>query len=166
MSDLELVADMPIVERWARISADGMYRYVLGRRWGPADGRRLTWVMLNPSVADAHIDDHTIRRCMYYSQREGFDELVVVNLYAYRTTDPDELRRVDDPAGPENDETLRHHVRNNPGAVVAAWGAHRLADELAAPLLDRPLLCLGVTADGYPRHPSRLPNARKLQAWR
>lgn len=73
-------------EQSATISECGRYRYRLTRRF--ADGPCATFVMLNPSTADETIDDPTIRRCRNFAIREGCGGLVVVNLFAYRATDP------------------------------------------------------------------------------
>lgn len=67
------------------ISDCGQYRYKLTRRWGDGEQKGL-FIGLNPSIADAEIDDPTIRRCIGFSSRFGCDELVVVNLFAYRAT--------------------------------------------------------------------------------
>lgn len=158
------------LERWAVLSDDGLYRYELGRRWTPSleGGRgRIVWVMLNPSIADASIDDQTIRRCVHYSRRDGFDDLVVVNLYAYRSSKPDVLRRVPDPAGPENADYLGRHFADA-AMVVAAWGANPMTRWCQASdrIEHRPLYCLGTTGDGSPRHPARLGNDVPLVVWR
>ena len=69
----------------ATLSECGLYRYDLWRTW--ATGPHVTFVMCNPSTADAEIDDPTIRRCIGFAQEWGFAGLVVVNLYAYRATE-------------------------------------------------------------------------------
>ena len=75
----------------AVISQDERHRYSLTRRWG--DGPRVCcWIMLNPSTADATTDDPTIRRCIGFTHAWGYDALTVVNLYAWRATDPADLR--------------------------------------------------------------------------
>ena len=128
----------------------------------------MNFVMLNPSTADATRDDPTIRRCSGFARRWGYRELLVTNLFGYRTPDPRVLRRAGDPVGPENDA----HVRDAASAaslVVVAWGHHgallgRDAAVLAllAPLGDErdgrrgpggQLAHLGLTVAGRPRHP-------------
>lgn len=143
----------------ARISEDGLYRYSLHRAWG--DGPMVTWVMLNPSTADATQDDPTIRRCIGFTKSWGYNVMHVVNLYAYRSTDPKRLLEVDDPVGPDNPRLLRAVVGNS-ALVVAAWGAFaakvawersRLSIESFCHDKGVPLRCLGTTKDGAPRHP-------------
>jgi hypothetical protein len=108
---------------WADLSPCGTYRYLLGRRIGGGDRVGL-WVMLNPSTADANEDDATIRRCIGFARREGCGLLEVVNLFAYRATDPAALRLADDPVGPANDHFISKAVERA-ALVVVAWGALR-----------------------------------------
>lgn len=166
----------PEVQKDALLSDDGRYRYWLRRRWAGHDGvginyRLVTFVMLNPSTADAELDDPTIRRCTGFARSWGYDGLIVVNLYALRSTDPKGLWAAQDPVGPRNDgnlcaAALWAHRDDTP--IVAAWGANarpdRVAEVLALPHMDR-LTCLGVTKDGAPRHPLYLPSAATLTPW-
>jgi hypothetical protein len=146
------------VESAARLSECGRYRYWLGHYW-EREGDSLTFVMLNPSTANASIDDPTIRRCMGFARREGYVGVTVLNLYAYRATDPKQLLTCGDPVGPENDEYLRMSLaerlrRGSP--VVAAWGANAKPDrvEQVLGLIDGvDWRCLGTTKSGSPRRP-------------
>lgn len=148
----ELPGMEPIVKS-AQI--DGPYRYELTRHWG--NGGTMAFVMLNPSTADADLDDPTIRRCMGFARREGMGGISVVNLFAWRETDPRYLPPVDDEAiGPLNDRKTTL-VMQAADVVVAAWGAHPRATERAKFVLSvplrTPLVCLGTTKAGAPRHP-------------
>ncbi|OZD74878.1 DUF1643 domain-containing protein [Rhodococcus sp. 05-339-2] len=149
----------------ASVSHDGKYRYTLRRVWG--DGLWLTFVMLNPSTADASQDDPTIRRCCGFARTLGYDGIHVVNLYAYRATKPQDLWTVDDPIGPENNTALRVAL-GRPGLVLAAWGANarpdRVREVAAMPGANR-LSCLGITKDGAPRHPLYLSADSKPVPW-
>jgi hypothetical protein len=154
----------------ATISPCGRYRYDLTRMWG--EGPVALWVMLNPSIADAERDDHTIRRCIFYSKREGMGGLVVVNLFAWRATKPSELLTADDPVGPENTATINRWLTDERvGLRIVAWGANRLAEQLGRPLWRAAsgspdnVLCLGRTTSGAPRHPARLPNDQPLEVY-
>lgn len=137
------------MKRDALISPDGLYRYWLTREWGNAPG--ICWVMLNPSTADADVDDPTIRRCISFSKREGFGWLVVVNLYAYRATDPAVLRTVADPIGPDNNGHIETAIEGTV-TTVAAWGAHE-PPPWSQIRQGYPMDCLGTTKAGHPRHP-------------
>jgi hypothetical protein len=139
----------------AYISEDGLYRYSLTREVAPgAPNGTCTFIMLNPSTADAEHDDPTIRRCIGFACAWGFERLKVVNLYAYRATNPSDLWLADDPIGPDNDHVLSL-VFGGSDLLIAAWGCHakldRVAEILSWPI--RPRLCLGLTKAGQPRHP-------------
>ena len=49
------------MNRGVIIDPTGCYRYLLWREW-EANASRITFIMLNPSCADATVDDPTIRR--------------------------------------------------------------------------------------------------------
>jgi hypothetical protein len=114
--------------------------------------------MLNPSTADAERDDPTIRRCVAFSRLWGCGKLQVVNLFAFRATNPRDLRLAEDPVGPENSRYVKEAVEAA-GPVVCAWGVHggHLDQDLAmlrwlAEVGARPM-ALAVTKDGHPKHP-------------
>ncbi len=150
---------------------DGEYRYSLTRPWdetGPVGGWRIAWVMLNPSTADATLDDPTIRRCIAFSQAWGFRSLIVVNLFALRATDPREIRKHPDPVGRFNN----HHIveaMENSNKTVCAWGAGGdymdRPDEIRHLIPMNQLFHLGLTKDGHPKHPLYLPSNTELQRW-
>lgn len=161
------------VQRTAKISDDGLYRYGLVRRWDPHESPFATFIMLNPSTADAERDDRTIRRCMGFARAWGMGGLHVLNLYAYRSTDPDLLWTVDDPVGPENDHHLTKHAlahANSGWPMVAGWGVNakpdRVAEVLALPGMRHALKALGVTKSGAPRHPLYMPGDTLPIPWR
>lgn len=150
----------------AVISECGRYRYVLRRAW--AVGEPLVFVMLNPSTADALLDDPTIRRCIGFAKREGASGLSVVNLYAYRSTDPRRLWTVGDPVGPNNDDTLLLECVGR--KVVCAWGANARADRVGdvrtlLQLCGADAWCLGTTNTGAPRHPLYIKADQPLQRY-
>jgi len=126
--------------------------------------------MLNPSTADETTDDPTIRKCMGFGERWGGSELIVVNLYAFRATDPRELLWQSDPIGSENwkyiDEAL---TRANyfGGIVVGAWGAFEVGAALQKSGLARKigLRCLGKNKNGSPKHPLYVPYSQQLEVW-
>jgi hypothetical protein len=145
----------------ARFSPCGRYRYTLERTWDavqcPVD--RLIFVMLNPSTADADQDDPTIRRCIGFARAWGYSGLVVLNLFALRSTNPALLKHADDPVGPQNDQVLAEYFASE-ARIVVAWGAHGQVNERSKAV--RLLLnqhhrfntwCLGRTAAGEPKHP-------------
>lgn len=175
------------MRRGANISQCGKYRYTLTRKWNCGQGR-VCWIMLNPSTADALQDDPTIRRCIRFSQSWGAQELVVVNLYPYRSSSPEECRRWADweSAGPDWYVRDQIHFVNQPvieqqaeaaDLVVAAWGAAEWASAWAQHVIDellfpcKPIYCLGTTKHGAPLHPmargkNRVPDDRWPRVWR
>lgn len=143
------------MERDAILSECGRHRYLLTRRW--TEGPTATFIMLNPSTADALVDDPTIRRCIGFARREGCGGLAVANLYSLRATDPDDLVRVaNDRNGPKAAHYLSAAIRGADGPVIYAWGSHPLAHGYGIFLREtfggRPM-CLGMTKGGAPRHP-------------
>lgn len=122
--------------------------------------------MLNPSTADAALDDPTLRRCVTFAKAAGFSALQVVNLFAYRASDPAQLRTAPDPVGPDNDDYLRRAL-TTPGVKVAAWGVHSRPDRvgLVKSIAGGALHCLGVTRDGHPRHPLYVAGGTPFTPW-
>lgn len=156
-------------ESTAVLSADGLYRYNLTRTWG--DGPVVTFLMCNPSKADASVNDPTIVRCRGFAESWGYDGIDVGNAYGLRSTDPKGLWLAADPVGPENDDWLIKLAANATvfgWPVVAAWGANvkpaRVAQILALPGMGA-LQCLGVTKSGAPRHPLYLRSDSTLHPW-
>lgn len=143
----------------ALYSADSRYRYLLIRRWSQG-GPTCVCLLLNPSTATAFRNDPTVSRCIRLARGRGCAALVVVNLFAYRATDPRQLALVDDPVGPRNDEIILQHCR--PGwLVIAGWGVRgqlrgrgaQVTGMLAAAGVE--LRCLDLTLAGQPHHPGR-----------
>jgi hypothetical protein len=127
----------------------GEYRYALTRVWDPVLPM-ITFVLLNPSTADALQLDPTLRRCVDFAKREGYGSMVILNLYAFRTKDPKVMMAAADPVGPENDRVLAGAT----GTVVAGWGTNAEPARVARVLALLPRLhALGVTKNGHPRHP-------------
>lgn len=175
------------IDKGAIFSADLRYRYLLWREWrgthdcknwrwlGAKDGngeelgepRACVFVMLNPSTADGDVDDATIRKCVAYARLWRYERLEVVNLFAYRATEPRTLLALnhnDDPVGPCNQEYF-DRIIDRAGIVICAWGAHGDhigQDETALGWLGgKRCYALGLTKGGHPRHPLYLPLVAK-----
>jgi hypothetical protein len=160
-----LSPNLPGVVGDARFSDCGDYRYVLGKKWG--DGPILVAIMLNPSTATGDGDDPTVRRVVLRAQDMGFGSLVVLNAYAYRATNPRELREIADPVGPENDRCIAEIIKDA-DAVLVAWGNRGAprASEILSILaqVDVPVYRLGhPTRHGNPRHPLYLRKQTELE---
>jgi hypothetical protein len=163
---------MTDMQRTAKVSECGRYRYELERRWD-ANARAVLLVGLNPSIADGRRDDPTARKGIGFAKRWGFGGLFMGNLYALRATYPRELhlaiRRGDDAEGPDN---LKHlaELAGRVSRVVVCWGANaqgypNQVERVVKALGDAPLFCLGTTDDGQPRHPLMLAYSTVLVPW-
>jgi hypothetical protein len=140
----------------ATLSPCGQYRYMLSREW--ADGPRLAFIMLNPSIADAELDDPTIRRCIRFGRDSGYGGILVGNLFAWRATDATELKITAAPVGPDNDAALAHIITTSP-IIVCAWGnggtflgRDRKVLNMVRAYRKKPH-CLQMTKQGNPSHP-------------
>lgn len=142
------------------------WRYELRRTWGSAPA--LVMLMLNPSTADETKNDPTVERCERRARGGGFGGLIVLNIFAFRATDPADMKAAADPIGPENDDYLTaHFIRANAigGTVCAAWGVHGSHLNRAARVLemarhlDVDLMCLKQTKEGHPGHPLYIASA-------
>lgn len=145
-------------------SPDRTYRYSLLHVMDESNQSMIAWIGLNPSTADENELDPTLRRVRAFSLREGFGRFVMINLYAFRSTDPKGLSIPVDPVGPENDRTIRATF-GLADMVVVAWGAWNngqdrkrqvMQDARGARMVyDKmfPMKCLGLTKGGEPRHP-------------
>lgn len=158
----------------AVFSADTKYRYVLTREWD-VSRTKLVVIGLNPSTATAEFDDPTIRRCMGFAKREGYGGLVMLNLFAYRATDPrdmaDDGRAGVDIIGPLNDDVFMRSATLG-RVMLAAWGANAQARDrgraLTTRLLNRGVVlnCLGRTRlEAAPRHPLYVKGDQPFEAW-
>lgn len=153
----------------AMISPCGVYRYRL-RRWdGPLQDLGaddwLVVVGLNPSIADANVDDPTVRRCRDLARRLDKRGLWLVNVYGLRSVDPRALASDADPVGPGNDDFVREALSLGT-RTVAAWG--KRVDPLRAAdvaVLSDAWECLGTNLDGSPKHPLYVPRDRELRPW-
>ena len=141
-----------------QFSADRVYRYTLERDSKYSGGLgTVLFICLNPSTADETVNDPTVRRCLGYTERWGYDRLLVGNAFAYRATDPKVMRAAADPVGSDNDVWLLAMV-GEAQRVVCAWGAncaHQHRENRLIELLSGfdHLYALGLTAAGFPRHP-------------
>lgn len=159
--------DRDKIRRNATLSGCGRYRYWLERCWQDDGGDYLNFIMLNPSTADAEVDDPTVRKCMGFARRLGYIGVHVVNLFAFRATDPRDLPCPHIAVGPENDLCIEA-AELSAARTIVAWGAK--ANEIA-PMRVRGVLamlkpdrtfCLGLNADGSPKHPLYVPYGAPL----
>ncbi len=159
-----------LLESGATFDVTGTYRYTLWRRWSQ-EGLQLAFIMLNPGTADAERNDPTIRRCIDFARTWGYGALEIVNLFAYRTSHPTNLYKIEDPIGTENDRYLLQAVERC-ADLVLAWGIHgtflerdRAVLNLISQYKTKTFNCLGVTKDGYPCHPLYVKKQTSLLAF-
>jgi hypothetical protein len=143
------------------------YRYTLYRIWNKKLPH-VTIIGLNPSTADELHNDPTMTRCINFVNGWGYGGFVMVNLFAFRATDPRNMRKSDDPVGPENDRYIAE-MCEGADKVIAAWGNGGLYKDrgwtVAVALKEKgiPLYCLGMTKDFEPLHPLFVPGNRSLE---
>lgn len=153
------MVDLLNEKREAEFSPCRKYRYRLSQIWDE-NTPPLTWLMLNPSTADEMKNDPTVERCERRARMWGYGGSVVVNIFAFRATDPKDMRAATDPIGPDNDALLRKIARqSHEFDVVGGWGEHGAHQKRGQTVLDifkqedGRLFALKVNASGHPAHP-------------
>lgn len=162
---------MNYVDAGAVSTQDGKYRYQLWRVWDKSKPRAAI-IMLNPSTADAATDDPTIKSCVRLLDALEFGGFNVVNLFAYRATDPKELPRSDRARGALNPRHIEHVCKQSK-TVICAWGANVRAREVSKGVLglielnhDR-AYCFGKNqVGGSPKHPLYIKTGTPLKIFR
>lgn len=145
------------------------YRYSLTRVWDQT-GPKVLFVMLNPSTATEVQNDPTVERCERRARTLGFGGFRVTNIFAWRDTDPRNMRAASDPIGPDNDDTILQGAAWA-DLVIAAWGTHgahlNRGPEVATLLHQHAsaLSHLGLSKAGHPKHPLYLPYTQQPERW-
>jgi hypothetical protein len=149
----------------------GAYRYFLWRDWSSFNTSHFPpalFVMLNPSTADENVLDPTLTRCRRFANVLGHYRFEVVNLFAFRSTNPKGLRNIEDPVGADNDKIIAERMAGA-DVIIVGWGAHPLAATRVRTVVElahgRQLHCLGVTKSGSPRHLLYLRADSQLIPW-
>ncbi len=153
----------------ATLSPCGKYRYTLFRKFKNT-GKKILFVGVNPSTANATDDDATVRRWISFAKREDCAEMWVGNISPFRATNPGELSKPESYVPPSiqmvNTEAL-HQMANDADMIVACWGnnislimgAHYDVERF---INGREVLCFGLTASKHPKHPLRIRNDTPL----
>lgn len=145
------------------------YRYQLTRTWDPG-GRRALFIMLNPSTATEVQNDPTVERCERRARTLGFGAFRVLNIFAWRDTDPRAMRAAPDPVGPENDAAILAGTEWA-DQVICGWGTHGAhlgrgpAVEALLRGTGKPLFHLGLSKEGHPKHPLYIAYAKSPERW-
>lgn len=149
----------------AVISLCGKYRYRLDRQLPIGDGQVYAFFGINPSTADASIDDATVRKWTGFCKRWGASRYIVGNVFAYRSTDVKALASIEDPFGEDiGDHTT--DIINEADILVPCWGdtgkvppkLQFAFDVLMDALVSsgKPVRHFGLTKAGDPKHPLML----------
>ncbi|WP_318521858.1 DUF1643 domain-containing protein [Photobacterium leiognathi] len=153
------------MKKSAVLSSCRKYRYELWRTWDDSKPYAM-FIGLNPSTADETEDDPTIRRCINFAKSWGYGGLCMANLFAYRATQPEDMKRASDPIGDKNDETLIL-LAQNAGVIVGAWGNDGIflnrSEDVRALISE--LNVLKVNKSGEPAHPLYLKSTLTPIKW-
>lgn len=164
----------PEVVSRALFSSCQRYRYWLERSWGDSVvDDAVVFLMQNPSVADPKIDDPTVAKCRKYATAWGYKRLIVLNVMAYRATNPKDLAKVEDPAGRDNLHHIMTTIMREKPLLICAWGRldkpwQRKHEDAVIGLLRElrhPAHVLRLNQAGKPWHPLYLPDALTPQPW-
>lgn len=138
------------------------YRYHLRSTWQQPELEDeedyLCFLMLNPSTATEEQNDPTIERIERRARMKGYGGFMILNLFAYRATDPMDMKKQLDPIGPENDWFIEDALMSAP-AIICGWGTHgahmnRNKDVMKLfEKYERTPVALGWTKDNHPQHP-------------
>ena len=150
------LAFIPEISCGAELSKDRVYRYTLWRVWD-MEKLVLAFIGLNPSTANETEDDPTITRCVNYAKAWGYGGLFMLNIFAFRATDPQAMKAASDPVGQDNDRWIIR-VADKVKIVVAAWGNHGEFMDRGKAVIELlhefDLYYLGkLTKGGHPGHP-------------
>ncbi|RVM91495.1 DUF1643 domain-containing protein [Sinorhizobium meliloti] len=167
----------PSIRKSAIVSECATYRYELRRVWDDALPM-LAVCMLNPSTADASVDDPTVLKLIHFGKLWGYGGLLIVNLYAFRSPSPKEMFAAGAAAvGPQNEKFTAaavFYARDNGGKLLAAWGNDGNERAMFFARWTRcqgvELVCLGTTQSGAPKHPMarglhRIPRDQRPIPW-
>ena len=133
----------------AILSEDRKYRYILSRTWDETKPTVL-FIGLNTSTADEETDDATIN----YAKCWGYGKILMANLFALRSTDPNKLKHEADPIGPENDSYILKSA-SEADLIIACWGnpGGLFSRDKEVISLVPNLHCLKRNKNGTPHHP-------------
>lgn len=145
------------------------YRYALTRVWEP-EAKNALFLMLNPSTATELQNDPTVERCERRARALGFGGFRVTNIFAWRDTDPRNMRAATEPVGAENDAVILESCAWS-DQIIAAWGAHgehlqrgRVVEALLRKT-GLPVFHLGLTKAGHPKHPLYIAYTQQPERW-
>lgn len=145
--------EIKIIKKGARFSICKTYRYSLWRIWDETK-KFISFIGLNPSTADQIFNDSTVTRCINFAYSWGYGGLYMLNEFAYRATEPKEMKKAEDPVGPRNNYWLNFYSKIT-DINIACWGNHgsyMQRNEYIKTLVPN-LYYLDITKQGEPKHP-------------
>ena len=156
------------IYRGAKFSRCKKYRLQLWRIW---DDKlpKIMFIMLNPSYADAHHDDPTIRRCINFAKNWGYGGFYVGNIYPLISTKPKLLLQSLSASHLENKSNLDEMAKKC-SRIVCAWGNFQIVKKLGIPkgfffnIKDK-LHYISISKNKIPKHPLYLKSNLKLKKY-
>jgi len=115
-------------------------------------------------------NDPTVERCERRARDYGYGAFRVCNIFAWRATDPKDMRAAKSPIGDDNEAAIMAAC-DWADLVICAWGthgAHRNRGAEVKAMLDAANVSahhLGLSKDGHPKHPLYISYAIKPIAW-
>lgn len=166
---------MDLLGNSAHLSDCGVYRYRLERYVG-AGTKTIVFFGVNPSTADAEVDDNTVMRWKGFATRLKARRFIVGNVFSYRATDVRELATAEDPFGPEHWDVQKEIIKEA-DLLIPCWGSRMKLPANLRPypegLMGKltgfnaetnvPLMSWGLTASRDPKHPLMLPYDTPLE---
>ena len=152
------------------VFSDSQHRQIMRRWTGDRFPERYSlFIGMNPSTADASVNDPTCAREWTFSLREGFTGMMKGNVGDYRATDPKALLVPGVVASsPANLPSLLEAAKGASLVVLCHGRLNRALVEPAQEILaalrahDIKIMCFGTNADGSPKHPLYLRLDTKL----
>lgn len=158
-SEVKTIVIDKFIDSGAELDDSRQYRYALWRVWDNTKPK-VIFIGLNPSTADETTNDRTLKKCIHFAASWGFGGVYMANLFAYRATEPEDMKMAVEPIGKDNDYWL-HELTQRCELTVAAWGNHgcflNRSDEVKSRLTN--LVCLKKNKSGEPAHPLYQPNS-------
>ena len=149
----------------AILSEDRKYRYVLSRIWDETKPKVMI-IGLNPSTADETEDDPTIGRCISFSKSWGYGGVYMLNLFAFRATQPKDMFNAENPIGLENNSYIEIYSKKV-DKIVCAWGNHGTYKNRGNEIREKfdKLFYLKLNQTGEPAHPLYLKSELVPKKW-
>lgn len=154
------------MQKNAILSKDREYRYVLSRIWDETKPMVMI-IGLNPSTADETEDDPTIGRCISFSKSWGYGGVYMLNLFAFRATQPSDMFEALTPIGSENDNFIEMYAKKV-DKIICAWGNDGVYKDRSHYIQKKitNLFYLKMNQTGEPSHPLYLKSDLVPQKWK